>query len=198
MTTFAIDQGEAFGRWPDPTSRLIYHDVMPALLNGIDTRGRVADYGGANGLLKAFVPGAVSIDIDASKAPDVVADITTHQGDYDLIVIRYVLHYLTDDQVTGLFRHLASFHRGRILLIQFVNDDKAAKLANSVNETKVFRTEAELLALLGPWRVIDRKRLDYEVTARFYRERLHHPNPTPHQEGVVALRLETSDALPID
>jgi len=190
MTTFPVDQGRAFGTWPDATARLMYHDAIPALLNGVDTSGAVADYGGANGLLKAFIPHAVSVDIDPTKGPDVVDDIATHVGAYDLVVIRFVLHYLTDAEVKALFAHLATFHRGRVLVIQFVNDDMAGKLANSVNETKHFRTEAGLMDLLGHWLVRDRKRLDYTVSAQFYRERLAHPNPTPHEEGMVALYLE--------
>ncbi len=190
MTVFAADQGAQFGTWDNDTSRLMYRDAMPALLNGVDTSGRVADYGGANGLLKAFISGAVSIDVDASKEPDVVADITTHVGIYDLIVMRYVLHYLSDAQVARLFEHLRSFHRGRLLVIQFVNDDLEAKAANSVNETKWFRTEDHLVSLFGGWDMVDHKRLDYSVSAQFYRDRLGHPNPVGHREAVGSYYLE--------
>ncbi len=193
MTTFAIDQGRAFGTWPNATARLIYHDVMPALLNGVDTSGRVADYGGANGLLKQWIPHAVSVDVDSTKAPDVYDDVLTHVGAYDLVVMRYLLHYLADDQVQALFSHLRDHHDGRILVIQFVNDrDMAGKLANSVNEVKHFRIEAHQRSLItaAGWRVTSRKLVEYTVGADFYRERLGNPAGTAHAEAIVALELE--------
>ena len=52
MKTFNIDQGTNFGTWEDTTSKLLYDDAMPAMLNGVNTEGKVLDYGGANGLLK--------------------------------------------------------------------------------------------------------------------------------------------------
>ena len=41
MTTYKIDQGTNFGTWEDTTSRLLYDDAMPAMLNGINTSGNV-------------------------------------------------------------------------------------------------------------------------------------------------------------
>lgn len=190
MTKFEIDKGGKFGTWTDSTSRLMYYDAMPALLNGIDTSGTVADYGGANGLLKNFIPTAISIDCDATKHPDIVADVKTHIGSYNLVVMRYLLHYLSNYEVTSLFNHLwQSCPVNRILVIQFCNEDLNAKLRNSVNETKHFRTETQLTGLFGPWLIKQTKRLSYVVGKEFYRNRLEHPNPTSHEETIVSIEL---------
>ena len=186
------DKGTAFGTWPNATAQLMYHDIMPLALSGIDTTGRVADFGGANGLLKEWIPQAVSVDYDATKQPDVIADILTHRGEYDLIVIRYVLHYLRDDQVQQLFDNLATSHKGRVLIIQFVNADLAVKNYNSVGETKYFRGESHLANLFDPakWVLCSRKAVAYRVDQEFYRWRLDHPNPMEHDETVIIYELE--------
>lgn len=185
------DQGGAFGRWPNKTARLMYHDIMPVALNGIDTSGRVADLGGANGLLKEWIPQAVTVDYDESKHPDICEDINTHVGDYDLVVLRYVLHYMPDTGVQALMKHIASYHKGPILIIQFVNDDLAAKRANSVGEIKWFRNTENTIALLKGcgFKVASCKAVDYVVDPDFYRERLNHPNPTGHLETILAIEL---------
>lgn len=184
------DQGEGFGTWPDATSRIMYHDIMDLALGGVDTSGRVADYGGANGLLKQWIPNAISVDYDATKSPDICEDILGHVGDYDLIVMRYVLHYMNDQTVIGLMRHIASFHDDRVLVIQFVNEDLVSKHANSIGEVKWFRDEQYLRTLLeNDWTVAARRAVDYRVDAEFYRNRLKHPNPSSHDERVVIYEL---------
>lgn len=183
------DQGIAFGLWDDPTARLMYHDIMPLALSGIDTRGRVADYGGANGLLKQWIPHSISVDYDASKNPDICEDICAHVGDYDLIVMRYVLHYMPDPVVRQLFRHLGMFHNGRVLVVQFVNENLDDKVRNSWGEVKHFRTEAQLKRLLSPFGIVSRKAVEYRVGADFYRWRLQHPAPFAHDETVVIYEL---------
>ena len=184
------DQGDAFGRWPNKTARLMYHDVMPVALNGIDTTGSVADLGGANGLIKEWIPQAVTVDYDSSKEPDVHEDILTYAGDHDLLVLRYVLHYMPDDVVRKLFYHIRQYHKGRILVIQFVNDDLERKEANSLGETKWFRNTTDTMKLLTEyWRVASAKAVDYVVDADFYRERLKHPNPTSHHETILIMEL---------
>lgn len=185
----AVDQAEQFGCWTDPTSRLIYWDATPALLSGVDTSGKVADLGGGNGILKQWIPQAITIDCDHSKQPDIVDDVLTHVGDYDLIVIRYVLHYLDDDQVKALFHHLTSYHQGRLLVIQFVNENLAVKLRNSVNEIKHFRSEPQLIALMTGWAIHRRIALDYDCHPDFYRNRLGHPSPVGHPERILSLEL---------
>ena len=47
-------------------------------------------------------------------------------------------------------------------------------------------------SLLGPWRIHNRVALDYVVDPEFYRNRLGHPNPTGHQETVVAYDLRST------
>lgn len=184
------DQGEAFGTWPNDTARLMYHDVMPLALNGIDTSGRVADLGGANGLMKQWIPHAVTVDYDESKGPDIVEDIREHVGEYDLVTLRYVLHYMSDDEVRRLLYHIRGYHDGRILLIQFANDDLEAKRRNSVGETKWFRTTEETMRLVTEyWRVKSAKAVDFVVEAEFYRERLNHPNPTANHETILIMEL---------
>jgi len=184
------DQARAFGTWDNPTARLMYHDIMELALSGVDTSGRVADYGGANGLLKQWIPHSLSVDYDQSKHPDIAEDIMSHVGEYDLIVLRYVMHYMTDAEVLRLFRHVASFHEGRLLVIQFVNDDLVSKYANSIGETKYFRDDDDTRALVSlDWMVQARRFYDYTVDADFYRLRLNHPNPSSHDERIVIYEL---------
>lgn len=194
-----VDAGTRFGTWEDETSRLIYHDAMPALLCGTDTGGRTLDLGGGNGLSRRWFTDVTTVDADADKEPDVVADITTwHPGPwypelgYTRVLLRYVLHYLNDAAVERLMYHVASWHTGELTVIQFVNDDLDAKYANSLNETKHFRTEAQLRALFGPWVPLHRVAVSYDVVPEFYRNRLGHPNPTGHPETVVAFNLGAS------
>lgn len=183
-----IDAGTEFGTWDDETSRLIYRDAMPALLSGVDTRAKVLDLGGGNGLLRRWFDDVTTVDNDAAKQPDVLADITTYHptGTYDLVVLRYVLHYLSNAGVYTMMHRLATWHTGPLLVVQFVNDDLHAKYANSRNETKWFRTEEQLCALLGPWQPTHRVAVEYDVVPEFYANRLAHPNPTGHPERVVA------------
>ena len=187
-----VDGGVGFGLWPQATAQFMYHDVMPALLNGFNVDGRsVVDLGGGNGLLKRWIPHAVSVDVDADKRPDVHMDLRDVRASglmWDAGVLRYVLHYMDDAAASTLMRDLR-YVVGELLLIQFVNDHLAAKRANSVNEVKWFRDEAGLRALLSGWQVADRRRIDYRVRADFYRWRLQHPNPTDHDEAIVAYHL---------
>jgi len=190
---FPVDAGVDFGRWPDATSRFMYHDVMPELLEGIDRHTNVADLGGANGLLKEWLPNSITIDTDESKNPDVVADISFYTGDHDLLVLRYVLHYFDDEEAIKLFRHLHSYHRGSVLIIQFVNEDLPAKYANSHNEVKYFRNQLQLAMLFGGglWRIANQTTVSYKVEAEFYRNRLGGDHTyTGHDEAVTSILLE--------
>lgn len=191
-----VDAGTDFGLWPDETSRLMYHAAMPALLVGTDRSGWTLDLGGGNGLSRQWFDLVVTVDSDAGKHPDVVANITTWKPLYpvDRVLLRYVLHYLSDFDVCALMAHIASYHHGPLTVIQFVNDDLGAKLANSVNEDKWFRSEEELRDLLRPWQVQHRVAVEYEVVPEFYANRLGHPNPTGHRERVVAYDLTKDTA----
>ena len=189
MNNFIIDQGKSFGTWKDNTSKLLYNDAMPVLLNGIDISGTVADYGGGNGLLKKFIPHIITIDIDSAKSPDIIADILNHKGNYDLVIMRYLLHYLPDKKVKDLFNNIWNSNINRILVIQFINEDIKAKNVNSINETKFFRTEKQLLSLINKWIIRQTKKIHYTVEKEFYKNRLNHPNPTSHEEIIISLEL---------
>lgn len=180
------DAGTAFGTWQDRTSRLLYADAMPALLSGVPRDGLTLDLGGANGLSRQWFNNVLTVDVDASKQPDVVADALTYTPDppVDRVLLRYVLHYLSDAKVRQLARHVATY-ADELVVVQFVNDDLRAKRANSVNETKHFRSEVMLLGLLRPWRVHQRIALAYDVDPQFYANRLGHPSPSGHPETVV-------------
>jgi hypothetical protein len=188
----ATDQGTAFGTWSDRTSQLLYHDAMPALLSGIDREGRTLDLGGGNGLSRYWFEDVTTVDNDQRKQPDVLADMLGYAPTnvtYDRVLLRYVLHYLNDTEVRDLLTNIRRYHRGDLVVVQFVNDTDTleAKYANSVNETKWFRTEWHLLTLLTQrWEVHQRIAVDYDVDPEFYRNRLGHPNPTGHPETVVA------------
>ncbi len=192
MKTYPIDMAGNFGLWEDPTSRFMYFECMPFIMGGVDISGRVADYGGANGLLKRFIPQAVSIDCDMTKQPDILDDILQHEGEYDLIVIRYVLHYLTPVEQYALFRHIASFHDGYVLVIQFTNDgeDYTAKVNNSVNEDKYFLTHEDLMKLVREdFDIRAMSSQPYTVTPEFYANRLGNPNGTAHGEVVRSIYM---------
>ena len=178
------DNGANFGKWEDGVSRLMYFDSTKDILSKISIPDIVADYGGANGNLKLFIPNSISVDIDESKNPDILDDILTHKGKYDLIVIRYVLHYLNDYQVLKLFESIKSYHNGKILLIQFCNNDLKSKYENSINEFKYFRTEYQSEQLLPVFEKI--YSIEYECTKEFYKNRLNNDNGVPHNEIINA------------
>lgn len=179
------DKGLDFGRWNDNVSRFMYWDCMPDILEGITIPQRVADYGGANGNIKRFIPHALSIDIDESKNPDIHDDILTHSERYDLVVIRYVLHYLTDKEVLQLFDKI---NAKEILVIQFVNDDLRSKYVNSIRESKHFRTQSQLEGLLP-----DKSELiyssEYQIDSKFYENRLGAGEYVSHYETLNAYHV---------
>jgi len=179
------DSGLEFGKWKDDISRFMYWDCMPDILENITIPQRVADYGGANGNLKSFIPHAISIDIDGSKNPDIHDDILTHSERYELVVIRYVLHYLTDKEVLQLFDKI---NAKEILVIQFVNEDLMSKYVNSIRETKHFRTQTQLEGLLP-----DESELiyssEYDIDSQFYINRLGAGEYIPHSETLNAYHV---------
>ena len=182
---YEIDEGVNFGKWNDKTSKFMYFDCMKAILKKIDINGVIADYGGANSNLKAFLSTSISIDIDKSKNPDIEDDILKHESNYDWIVIRYVLHYMNDYEVLILFEKIKSFHKGKVLVIQFCNEDLKTKYANSINELKYFRTEKQLKSLLP----VEAKKIfskNIEITKEFYLNRLHIENAISHNEKINA------------
>jgi len=162
----------------------MYDEVMRDILPKIDSSGLVADYGGANGLLKKYIPDSVSVDIDASKRPDICEDILTHCGRYDLVILRYVLHYLSDRQVRDVLRKIKNNGTKEVLVIQFYNNDLSTKKFNSINESKVFRNRAQLVSLLPDHERLLEKR--YYVSKKFYAERLGNMNARAHYEWIYA------------
>lgn len=185
---YKIDAGTKFGTWNDNISKLMYYDSTKEILDIAKPTGIVADYGGGNGLLKKFIPSSISIDIDSTKEPDIVDNIISHKGSYDYIFMRYILHYLNDYEVFTLFENIKSFHKGKILIQQFVNEDLKNKYFNSINEFKYFRTKNQLLALLPKGRIIYKKK--YQVTEQFYKNRLNNGNAKSHSEIIIAYLID--------
>jgi hypothetical protein len=104
--------------------------------------------------------------------------------------MRYVMHYMPDDVLRAMLRHVASYHKGRLLIIQFTNADLVSKYANSIGETKWFRTQDDTTTLLqDAWQVVSYNHFDYVVYADFYRQRLGHPNPSSHDERICVYEL---------
>jgi len=185
MQIYNEDKGLDFGKWNDPTSKLIYYDSVKEILQKINIPKKVADFGGGNGILKNFIPNIITIDIDPTKKPDVIDNILTHTGTYDLIIIRFVLHYLNDYEIIQLFNNLKS---SNILVIQFINNDLLSKYENSINEFKYFRTENQLEALIPLGEIIYQK--EYIVTKEFYKNRLNNNNAIQHKEIIKAYYYE--------
>ena len=187
-----IDGGEGFGKWSDAISKLIYFDCMPYFLKDLKQYKSVADLGGGNGNLKRFIPDAKTIDIDITKKPDVLADITEYKGEHDLLVIRYVLHYLDKAGVEKLLANIKSYHKGKVLLIQFVNDngDIDIKRINSINENKHFLMTRDLFGYIKAFNILDVKYIEYRVTKEFYINRLKNSNAIEHNEKCFCILFE--------
>ena len=185
MQTYKEDQGTNFGKWNDSISRFLYQDSTKEILSKITIPNLVADYGGANGNLKQFIPNAISIDIDKTKRPDVVDDILNHSKYYDLVIIRFVLHYLNDYEILKLFNVIKARN---ILIIQFENNDLKSKYFNSQNEFKYFRTSHQLKQLL-PIKSKEIYSKTYELGNEFYKNRLGKGIYKTHDETLKAYYL---------
>ena len=180
------DKAQEFGTWEDPVSKFLYDSSTKDILKKIGIPNNVGDYGGGNGLLKQHIPHSTSIDIDKTKNPDIVENILKHSKHYDLVVLRYVLHCLTDSEVLELFDVLNCTH---VLVIQFVNEDLKSKYFNSVNECKYFRTNRQLKALL-PNKIQTIYSKNYKVDGEFYENRLEKDwNYKAHSETLKAYYL---------
>lgn len=192
-TIYKLDGGQNFGKWDDPVSQLIYNDCMPHLIPPAIHYPIVADYGGANGLARKWFPNSryITIDIDETKRPDVVDNIVTHRGNYDLIILRYVLHYLDDLQVASMFDTMKQYHKGDLLVIQFTNDGVDLETKKHVSalssETAWLRSTAEFFNLLSPLHIKFCNHLDYMVTPQFYLNRLGVVTNCFHNESVYGV-----------
>lgn len=176
--TYKEDRGKDFGKWTDKISKFLYYESTKEILSKIKIPLNVADYGGANGLLKKIIPNSISIDLDHAKKPDILDNIITHKNKYDLVIIRYVLHYLNDYEIIELFKNI---NAKNILVIQFVNNDLKAKYYNSQNEFKYFRTSKQLKKLMPKsFKKIYSKK--YYLDSEFYTNRLGTGKYKKHQE----------------
>jgi hypothetical protein len=182
MKIYKEDKGEKFGTWNDKVSKFLYYDSTKEILSKIKIPNKVADYGGANGLLKKIIPNCITIDKDKSKNPDILDNIITHSRQYDLTIIRYVLHYLNDYEVLELFKNI---NAKNILVIQFENNDLKSKYHNSLNEFKYFRTETQLKELL-PNTIKEIYKKEYELGSEFYNNRLGEGDYITHKETLKA------------
>lgn len=176
------DKGLKFGKWTDKTSKFLYLESTQQILDKLNIKGDIADYGGANGNLKQFLPNSISIDIDESKNPDIIDNILTHNKKYEWVIIRYVLHYLTDKEIITLFNNIQSKN---ILIIQFTNENLKVKYSNSKNETKHFRTRTQLESLL-PEKTRNIYRKLFNCTPEFYKNRLNIDGAIEHIETLNA------------
>jgi len=180
--TINVDNGVNFGMWEDETSDYLYRRSIRQILDQIHVPSSVGDYGGGNGLIKQYIPHAVTIDKDKEKQPDVLQNILEHEGFYDLGILRYVLHYLNDYEVMELFSKMNCL---KVLVIQFTNQDLHVKYHNSKNEFKYFRTKEQLEALLP----VKAKHIfsgEYRCTNEFYKNRLQLDNSISHLEQLQA------------
>jgi hypothetical protein len=206
-----INIDENFGNWTDDVSRFMYERHFDRIFN--DKRfdlarfNRIEDFGGANGKLKAFFGNKLStIDIDETNNPDFLGNVVNYNGyasfgwrgerryfkvESDLIIIRYVLHYLTDDEIKRMFQNIKSNHKGHILIVQFTNEgeDMEIKKQNSINEIKYFRTAQELSSLISSFEIVAADTESFTVTKEFYRNRLQNYEALPHQEQIQTILL---------
>lgn len=183
---YKVDKGLEFGMWNDKTSKFLYHTSVKNILSKIKIPENVADYGGGNGILKKFIAHIKTIDIDKEKNPDIIDNIITHKGEYDLIIIRFVMHYLSDNEIIELFKNIKS---KEILVIQFINEDKEIKYENSQNEGhKYFRNKKETLQLMPKNHSIIYNQ-KYTVSKDFYKNRLGLGNYKSHQEELIAIQI---------
>lgn len=202
-TTYKLDGGKDFGAGDDPVSELIYRSSAKEFLRNVPTAGkRIADYGGGNGILRRFLNAKAYkvVDVDETKKTSgdfICDDITTHRGSYDLVICRYVLHYLTDEEALQMFEQIRRNGTKKILIIQFVNEKTDLKIKREISERfekgieqKHFRTCKQLFDLFDGFSVENVDKIDYKVTPDFYRNRLGITGKTkPHKEQIYSVLL---------
>jgi len=190
------DNGMQFGKWDDETSQLLYQDSNRVFFKDIDTSLSVYDFGGGNGLLRDLFPHYKSVDIDESKHPDIVADIMTYECSCDLIILRYVLHYLSDEDIKKLIQNIKRFHKGQLLIIQFCNEGNDLKIKQSISKNnehpKYFRTYEQTINLFQQLPLHTEQSIDYTVNPDFYMNRLAIKTDVPHGESVYCFTFDLS------
>jgi hypothetical protein len=185
-----IDTAITFGKGNSPTSRLLYHRIFDLIRDRIPSFAKVYDLGGGNGVSKAYFPSVVTVDNNPEMEPDILADILEFEvpDEADLILIRYVAHYLQEEQLIKLLER--SSHKP-ILFIQFTNSDPDDKLLQSLfkgqgeEDHKTFRDWDHFVHLLEPRGFRQIIRVDYEVEPMFYVERFGRQGAYfPHPESL--------------
>lgn len=189
---FIEDKGLEFGEWDDNTSKLMYYLSTPLFLSMVNTCGKVYDLGGGNGIIKKFISHAITVDIDESKKPDILEDIRAFvvPDDCNLVIIRYVFHYLTDNEIKQLISNI----KCPCLIIQFVNNSQHSlfikkEIARQAGENKYFRTEPDLFGLL-PYPK-NKLTIAYRVDPEFYLNRLNVIVGESHDEEIIGLYYES-------
>jgi hypothetical protein len=129
-----------------------------------------------------YFKNVTTVDKDVNKKPDILDNILTHKNYYDLVILRYVLHYLNDYEVIKLFKNI---NAKNILIIQFINEDLRSKYLNSKNELKYFRNEQHLMQLIP----VKNKKIyskEYLVTKEYYINRIGIGKYIKHEETLNA------------
>jgi hypothetical protein len=180
MDTVYIDKN--FAKWEDNISQMMYHSIISLMFAGEATEGlKIGDFGGANGILRKYLCDNEYVTIDKSQDnnPDICDNILTHTGSYDLIICRYVIHYLNDNEVTLFFQHLRQTYKGKtLLLVNFFNNGKDLKKKKKVasyqeeEKTKVFRNFNQFKALIKPSRCQVKAKVQLKINKDFYKNRL--------------------------
>lgn len=188
-----MDHANTFGKGKSATSKLLYFYSLSIALDCMSNEipsGIVYDLGGGNGLSKRWFDNnqVVTVDNNPDMKPDICSNINTYNvpPDASMVLMRHVLHYLTDDEIKALINRVTV----PILLIQFTNKDIKAKQAQTKNEDhKTFRTLDQVLELLYDSTKNNIKRLykiDYTVEPDFYVERFGVMGKSTHDETLCA------------
>lgn len=183
-TTYKLDNGANFGSGDDSVSEYIYRTSAPYFLKNVETENKnVADYGGANGILEIYLNAGkyTVIDIDESKRVSknfIADDIVTHTQKYDLVICRYVLHYLSESRALQLFKQIRQNQSFKVLVIQFTNEKKDLELKRQISakyetgsEQKHFRNCKQLFQLFEGFEIENVDKIDYLVREDFYQNR---------------------------
>lgn len=189
---FKEDNGSNFGKWNDNVSNILYNTANKIIASQILKNDVVADYGGANSLLKNDVQCKeyFCIDIDNTKKQIdnfINEDIITHKGSYDKVIIKLVMHYLTDKQIKEMLKNITA---KEIIICQFINSKEdilvKKKISNLSKESeKFFRNKEELLSIIGECDTL--AEIDYVCDREFYLNRLGLDTNLSHKETLLIL-----------
>lgn len=189
---FNEDNGSNFGKWNDNVSNILYNTANKIIASQILKNDVVADYGGANSLLKNDIQCKeyFCIDIDNTKKQVdnfINEDIITHKGIYDKVIIKLVMHYLTDKQIKEMLKNITA---KEIIICQFINNKEdilvKKKISNLSKENeKFFRNKEELSSIIGECDIL--AEIDYICDKQFYLNRLELDTNLSHKETLLIL-----------